>query len=383
MKGDIAIIGIGMTKFGKHPERSLEELGFEAAGEAMRDGGVRPTDIQAAYCANALAPQLLGEFTMGQKIFWELGINKIPVVNVENACTSGSTAFYLACLAIKAGAADMALVLGVEKMYTQVKKILDAGATDLETKLGFIVPGTFAMRARSYISRYGLAPEELALVSVKNRRHGFLNPNAQFREQVTVEDVLNSPMIADPLTRLSCCPQGDGAAAVVLCRADMAASGYGKPVRVASSILMSGTYDNPPHLYSWPTDMRAAQKAYEEAGIGPEELDVIELHDAFTIAELIHYEGLGLCPPGGGVELLKEGHTSLGGRIPVNPSGGLLSRGHPVGATGIAQLVEIACQLRGDAGPRQVPGAKAGMAHCMGGELQGDTRSVTINILTV
>ena len=372
-----------MTKFGKHPDLSLEALGFEAAGQAMRDAGVRPADIQAAYCASALAPQLLGEFTMGQKIFWELGINKIPVVNVENACTSGSTGFYLACLAIKAGAVDMALVLGVEKMYTRVKKILDAGATDLETKLGFIVPGTFAMRARSYISKYGLTPEDLALISVKNRRHGFLNPNAQFREQVTVEDVLSSPMIADPLTRLSCCPQGDGAAAVVLCRADLARSLNTRTVNVATSVLMSGSYDNPPHLDSWPTDMRAVEKAYGEAGIGPEDLHVIELHDAFTIAELIHYEGLGLCPAGGGGELLKGGHTSLGGRIPVNPSGGLLSRGHPVGATGVAQLVEIVTQLRGEAGPRQVPNARVGMAHCMGGDLQGDTRSVTINILTV
>jgi len=383
LAGEIAIIGAGMTRFGKFPDLSLETLGSEAASQAMHDAGIEPKAVQAAYCANALAPQLLGEFTMGQKIFWELGINKIPVVNLENACTSGSTAFYLACLAIRAGAIDLALVLGVEKMYTAVKKILDAGATDLETKLGFVVPGTFAMRARSYISRYGLAPEDLALVSVKNRRHGFLNPKAQFREIITVEDVLGSPMIADPLTRLSCCPQGDGAAAVVLCRAELARQFTSRPVYVASSLLLSGSYDNPPRLDSWPTDMRAAGKAYEEAGLGPDDLDVIELHDAFTIAELIHYEGLGLCAPGGGGELLKGGHTSLGGRIPVNPSGGLLSRGHPVGATGVAQLVEIVTQLRGEAGPRQVPNARTGMAHCMGGDLQGDTRSVTINILTV
>lgn len=380
---DVAVIGIGMTKFGKFPGLSLEDLGFDAAMEAIRDAGVAPGDIQAAYCANALASQLFGEFTVGQKILWGLGINKIPVVNVENACTSGSTAFYLACLSIAAGAVDLVLVLGVEKMYAPVKKILDAGATDLETRVGFIIPATFAMRAKRYMAEYGLTNEEMALVSVKNHRHGALNPNAQYKKTVSVEEVLNSPMIADPLTRLSCCPQGDGAAALVLCRKEIAGRFSVKPVHVAASVLLSGSYDNPPLLAQWPTDVRAAGQAYSRAGIGPEDVDVIELHDAFTIAEIIHYEGLGLCPPGQGPGLLKEGYTALGGRVPVNPSGGLLSKGHPVGATGVAQLVEIVLQLRGQAKERQVPGAGVGLTHCMGGDLQGDTRSVTINILTV
>ncbi len=380
---DLVVIGAGMTAFGKFPGLSLEELGFAAAREAMLDAGVSPGEIQAAYCGNALASQLLDEFTVGQKILWGLGINKIPVVNVENACTSGSTAFYLACLAVRSGAAEVALVLGVEKMFTPVKKILNAGATDLETRLGFIVPATFAMRANSYMAEYGLTPAELALVAVKNHQHGSLNPQAQYRKPLTVEEVLTSPMIAEPLTRLSCCPQGDGAAAVVICRREAAGRFSGRPVDVAASVLLSGSYDNPPALAGWPTDLRVAALAYEQAGFGPPDLDVIELHDAFTIAEIIHCEGLGLCSPGEGGQLLKEGHTSLGGRIPVNPSGGLLSRGHPVGATGVAQLVEIVRQLRGRCGSRQVPGARAGLAHCMGGDLQGDTRSVTINILKV
>jgi acetyl-CoA acetyltransferase len=378
---DLAIIGAGMTAFGKFPGLSLGELGFAAAREAMRDAGVNPGDIQTAYCGNALASQLLDEFTVGQKILWGLGINKIPVVNVENACTSGSTAFYLACLAVRSGAAEVALVLGVEKMFTPVKKILNAGATDLETRLGFIVPATFAMRANRYMAEYGLTREELALVAVKNHRHGSLNPQAQYRKPLTVEEVLDAPMIAEPLTRLSCCPQSDGAAAVVLCRREAAGRFTGKPVGVAASVLLSGSYDNPPELAGWPTDVRAGALAYEQAGLGPADLDVIELHDAFTIAEIIHCEGLGLCRPGEGGRLLKEGHTSLGGGTPVNPSGGLLSRGHPVGATGVAQLVEIVQQLRGCCGSRQVPGARVGLAHCMGGDLQGDTRSVTINIL--
>jgi acetyl-CoA acetyltransferase len=379
---DVVIIGAGVTPFGKFPHLSLEDLGFAAAREAMKDAGVGAADIQTVYSGNALASQLQGEFTVGQKILWGLGINKIPVINVENACTSGSTAFYLACLAIQAGAVDVALVLGVEKMYVTVKKILDAGATDLETRLGFIVPASFAMRANRYMAEYGLTREEMAMVAVKNHRHGALNPIAQYRNPITVEEVLNSPMIADPLTRLSCCPQGDGAAAVVICRKEIAGRFSGKPVTVAASVLLSGSYDNPPELAGWPTDVRAAEQAYKMAGLGPGDLDVVELHDAFTIAEIIHCEGLGLCPPGAGGQLIKDGHTSLGGKIPVNPGGGLLSRGHPVGATGVAQLVEIVQQLRGRCGDRQVPQAGVGLAHCMGGDLQGDTRSVTINILT-
>lgn len=380
---NVSIIGVGITPFGKLPHLTLDDLGFSAAREAIRDAGLSPADIQTAYSGNALASQLFGEFTIGQKILWGLGIHQIPVINVENACTSGSSAFYLACLAIESGAAEVALILGVEKMYVPVKKVLDAGANDLETKLGFIVPGSFAMRANSYIKDFGLKPEEMALVSVKNHQHGALNPNAQYRELVTVEEVLQSPMVVSPLTRLSCCPQGDGAAAVVICRSDLAKRFGNKAVQVKASVLLSGSYDNPPHLAQWPADTRAAQKAYQQAGLGPQDLDVIELHDAFTIAEIIHYEGLGLCPLGEGGKLLKEGETWLGGRIPVNPSGGLLAKGHPVGATGVAQIVEIVQQLRGEAGARQVTKAKVGLAHCMGGDLQGDARSVTINILAV
>lgn len=385
---NVSIIGVGITPFGKFPHLSLEDLGVAAAREALRDADISPAQIQTAYCGNALASELMGEYTIGQKILWGVGIHKIPVVNVENACTSGSTAFYLACLAIESGAAEMALVLGVEKMYVPVKKILDAGAQDLETKLGFVVPGSFAMRANRYIYEYGLSPEDLALVSVKNHQHGALNPIAQYRETVTLAEVLQSPMVVSPLTRLSCCPQGDGAAAVIICRSDLAErlSKKGKRqknIQVKASVLLSGSYDNPPDLAAWPTDTRAAEKAYEQANLGPKDLDLIELHDAFTIAEIMHYEGLGLCLPGEGGKLLRERETWLGGRIPVNPSGGLLAKGHPVGATGAAQIVEIVQQLRGEAGARQVPGAKAGLAHCMGGDLLGDTRSVTINILTV
>lgn len=379
---NVAVIGAGMTPFGKFPGLELKELGYQALSAALRDAGIKAGDIQAVYCANALAPQLLDEFTVGQGICWEAGIREIPVINVENACASGSTAFHLACIAVEAGVYDRVLVLGVEKMFVGAKKMLTAGGTDLETDLGFIVPASFALKANRYMAEFGLTREELAMVAVKNHRHGALNPKAQYGKALTPEEVLASPMIVEPLSRLDCCPQGDGAAALVLCRWETGKKSAARSVYVASSVLLSGSYRNPPDLSRWHTDFRAAEKAYRQAGLGPEDLDVVELHDAFTIAEIMHYEGLGLCPPGEGSRLIREGATELGGKIPVNPSGGLLSRGHPVGATGVAQIVEIVEQLRGEAGQRQVQGARVGLAHCMGGDQQGDTKNVTINILT-
>ncbi|MEW5921352.1 MAG: thiolase family protein [Bacillota bacterium] len=379
---EVAVVGLGITRFGHLPHLSLEELGMEAAKKALKDAGIGPGDIQIACCANVLAPNLQNEFTIGQKILWELGINKIPVINVENACSSSSSAFYLACLAIQAGAGEVALVVGVEKMLVPRKNILDAVTGAPEAAAGFSLPAAFALKANRYMHKYGVNVEDLALVAVKNRRHGSLNPFAQYREPITKEDVLNSPVIAEPLTRLSCCPQSDGAAAVVICRNSMAKRFRSRPVYVSASVLLSGSYANPPSLSTWEADFRAAEKAYAMAGVGPEDLDVVELHDAFTIAEIMHYEGLGLATVGEGVRLVKEGFTFLGGNIPVNPSGGLLSRGHPLGATGVAQVLEIALQLRGEAGVRQVKGARVGLAHCMGGELHGDARSVTIHIFS-
>lgn len=378
-----SVIGIGMTAFGKFPGLGLKELGYQALSAALKDAGIKAGQIQAVYCANALASQLLDEFTVGQGICWEAGIREIPVINVENACASGSTAFHLACIAIEAGLYNHVLVLGVEKMFVGAKKMLTAGGTDLETDLGFIVPASFALKANRYMTEFGLTREELAMVSVKNHRHGTLNAKAQYGKALTLEEVLASKMIVEPLSRLDCCPQGDGAAALVLCHRETAKKSVRKSVNVASSVLMSGSYQNPPDLARWHTDFRAAEKAYVQAGLGPEDLDIVELHDAFTIAEIMHYEGLGLCHPGEGGRLIREGATVLGGKIPVNPSGGLLSRGHPVGATGVAQIVEVVEQLRGEAGERQVQDARVGLAHCMGGDQQGDTKNVTINIFTV
>jgi benzoylsuccinyl-CoA thiolase BbsB subunit len=243
---------------------------------------------------------------------------------------------------------------------------------DIEVSNGMVMPALYAMRAQRYLHDYGATEQDLAQVAVKARRHGALNPDAQFRTETTVEEVLASRRIADPLTLLQCCPTGDGAAAVVICPTERASAHSDRPVKVLGSHLASGKYIpgfrdmTTPEITS-----RCSGELYEETGLGPEDIDVLECHDAFTIAELLYYEALGLCPRGEAVRLLRDGTTSLGGRVPVNPSGGLLSKGHPVGASGAAQIVEIVRQLQGRCGSRQVEGAKVGLTHVTGGGTSG------------
>lgn len=378
----VAIIGVGMTPFGKFPACNFLDLGRQACLLAIDDAGISPRQIEAAYCGNVLASQLFGAITIGQSILWEVGIKGIPVTNVENACTSSSTAFHQACLAVLSGMYGVVLVVGVEKMSGAHEGMVSSGTAELEPDLGFYVPATFALRARAHMAEFGTTPGQLAMVSVKNHRHGCLNPLAQYRQEVTLKGVLESPMIADPLTRLSCCPTGDGAAAVVICREDLAKQYTVSPVWVIASILGTGFYDNPPDLARWKLDSEAARKAYEQAGCGPEDIDLAEVHDAFTISEILHCEGLGFCASGEGGLLVERGEAALGGRIPVNPSGGLLAKGHPLGATGVAQLVEVSLQLREQCGSRQVKGARVGLAHCMGGDKHGDAKSITVHILS-
>jgi acetyl-CoA acetyltransferase len=377
----VAVIGIGMTGFGKHPQRLLVDLAAEAARDALKDAGIRPDQIGAGFFANGLAGRLFGDFTIGQNVFWQVGINRVPVVNVENACTSGSTALYLAANAVASGQAEAAIAVGAEKMYVPEFGLINSGQSELDTQLGLVAPASFALRAVRYMAEFGATPEQLAHVAVKNRRHAQLNPRAQYRDPITVEEVLASPMIVDPLTRLQCCPIADGAAAVVICSSSMARR-FKRAVALKAMVLTSGSYESPQDLVRWETDYRSCRLAYERAGIGPEELDVAEVHDAFSISEILHYEAMGLCGAGEGARLVKQGVTALGGRCPVNPSGGLLSRGHPVGATGIAQVFEIVTQLRNEAGKRQVEGARGGLAHCMGGDKAADTKSCTVAVLT-
>ncbi len=379
---EVFIAGTGNIPFGRHPDRSVVSMGVEAGIRALADAGLKAADIQIGFFANALAGKLFGDLTVGQNVYADLGLTGIPVMNVENACTSGSTAFYLACMAIRSGEVDCAMVVGSEKMCVPQIGLLSSGDSEVDTMLGLVTPASFALRARRHMDEFGTTPEQLAMVSVKSRFHSALNPAAQFSKAVTVEEVLASPMIADPLTRLQSCPIADGASALILCSATLARR-IGAVVRVRCAVLRTGNYANPQDLARWSTDYEGARLAYEQAGIGPADLDVIECHDAFSIAEIMHYEALGLCPPGGGGRFVESGASALGGRHPVNVSGGLLSRGHPVGATGIEQIVELATQLRGRAERRQVAGARTGLAHCMGGDKAADTKSMTAVVLSV
>ncbi len=377
----VMIIGTGVTSFGRKPDRSIISMAVEAGLAAMRDANVNYAHVGAGFFANTLGAKLFGDMTIGQNVFAELGLNQIPVVNTENACTSGSTAFYLAQLCITAGQSDLALVIGSEKMCVPEMGLVDSGTNELDTQLGMVTPAGFAMRAQRHMHEFGTTREQLAAVTVKSRKHAALNPDAQFRTAETLDEVLASPLIADPLTRSQCCPIADGAAALLLASDDYAAR-LERTIRVDAAILSSGSYENQADIACWETDSRTAAQAYERAGIGPGNLDLVECHDAFSIAEIMHYEGLGLCRSGDGGALVESGATSLGGRIPVNVSGGLLSRGHPVAATGIAQIAELVMQLRQEAGSRQVEDCKTGLAHCMGGDRKGDTKSCTIVVLS-
>ncbi|MFH0729501.1 MAG: thiolase family protein [Pseudomonadota bacterium] len=378
---EVFIIGGGMTPFGKHPDRSLRDLGREACAKAIKDAGIMPAQIEAGYCGNALGSVLQGETGVGQNVFWEVGISGIPIVNVENACASGSTALREAWMAVAGGFYDTVIVAGVEKAVMPKGTMLNVGAAELEMQMGEAFPVHFALMAKKHMEKYGTTREQLARVSVKNHFNGTLNPYAQFTRLLSVEEVLNSPMIAEPLTLYSCCPNSDGAAVLILSSEKKMPAGNPSRIRIAASILKTGTYDNLRDISFWTTEETAAVEAYRMASLGPEDLDVVELHDAFTICEIIHYEGLGLCARGDGGRLIDEGATELAGRIPVNPSGGLLAKGHPVGASGVAQVVEILWQLRGEAGKRQVTDARVGLAQIMGGSKEGDTRACTVHIL--
>ncbi|MGE0748103.1 MAG: thiolase family protein [Rhodospirillales bacterium] len=376
---EVSVIGVGMIPFGKYRDKTLAELAWPAVKEAIEDSGVRKPDIEVAYCGTAL-----GGMMAGQRILKSLGITGLPIVNVENACSSSSSAFRQAWIGVASGVYDVALVIGVEKLTKFGGGTLPLEKEDFEVMHGLVMPALYGMRARRYMHDYDVTPEDLAAVSVKARKHGALNPYAQFRDTVTVEQVMAARPVAEPFTLLHCCPSGDGAAAAVICATDMASRFTSKPpIRVLASEVNSGRYLTGFRDMTTPEiTVRGAHEAYEMAGVGPEDLDVVEVHDAFTIAELLYYEALGLCPKGEAKRLLHDGDTSLGGRVPVNPSGGLLAKGHPIGATGAAQIVEVVRQLRGECGDRQVEGAKVGLTHCTGGGISGfDHGACSIHIL--
>ncbi|MCP5055453.1 MAG: thiolase family protein [bacterium] len=408
MKLNAVIAGVGMTPFGKHMETGLKALGADAVQLAIADSGLGLDDLQAAYVGNAAAGLVTGqECIRGQVILRSIGLGKLPVVNVENACASSSTALHEAAAMVSAGLYDVVLALGVEKLYHADKRKSFAafsGAVDVEAMQGIMkrlqesakesgaksgasgagekrsmFMDIYAAAARGHMANYGTTVEQFAGVSAKNSFHGSMNPRAQFREALSIEDVLASPMIAEPLTRPMCSPIGDGAAAVVLVSEAKARElGIQKPVKITSSVLRSG-WD---HEYGEDGAGEVCSRtAYEEAGVGPEDLSVVELHDASAPAEVMAYEYLGLCPKGEGGKLVSDGTTRLGGRLPVNTSGGLLRKGHPVGATGIAQIVELAEQLQGRSGDRQVEGARVGLAQNGGGNIGPDVAAMVVTIL--
>lgn len=374
----VYIAGVGTTCFGKFPNRSLVSLGQEAALAAIHDSGLTARNIEAGYVGC-----VYGGMLIGQRIFKELGLLGIPIVNLENACSSGGTALAQAYLAISAGAYDVALVLGVEKLSDLGGGVLPLVADDPEIEQGLTMPALYAMRTQSYLAKYGGCVEQVASVTVKNRRHAALNERAQYRKPVTVDEVMISRMIAEPVTLLQMCPNADGAAAVVLVNDKALIDGV--KVQVLSSVIGSGKFNQGYRdLARSDITMRASRKAYENAARGPEDVDVAEVHDAAAIAEVIYYEALGLCEEGEGIAFLQSGASALGGKVPVNPSGGLLCRGHPLGATGVAQVAELTYQLRGSAGLRQVEGARTAIAHCTGGGIWGvDNGACTVHVLGV
>lgn len=411
MKLNAYIAGVGMTRFSKHLDRGMKSLGAEAIESAVVDAGIGKQDIQAAWMGNAAAGLITGqECIRGQVILRGAGIGMIPVVNVENACASASTALNQAAAMVTAGLYDVVLAVGCEKLYHEDKQRTFAafsGAVDVEAlaeimanlkksaeasgskaagagvgKNRSMFMDIYAAAARSHMKAYGTTVEHFAGVSAKNSLHGSLNDRAQFRQAMTVEEVLAAPMIAEPLTRPMCSPIGDGAAALVIVSESKAKQlGLKNPVRIASSVLHSG-WDQSTQDQFANVGVLCSREAYEEAGVGPEDLSVVELHDASAPAEIMAYEALGLCGKGEGGKLIDDGVTQLGGKLPVNTSGGLLRKGHPVGATGIAQIVELTEQLQGRAGKRQVEAAKVALAHNGGGSIGTDAAAMCVTILT-
>ena len=373
------IAGVGMTKFGKQADRTIEEIGREALVRAMKDAGVARSGIEEVFCGSSYGGPLIG-----QRILRDLGMTGIPITNVENACSSGAAALREACWAVKAGRADAIAVLGVEMLTRLGGGTLPLEPTDMEANLGNVMPAVYAMRARRYMHETGATPQHLAMIAVKAHEYGARNPNAQFQNRITVDDVMRSRMVADPLTLYMCCPTGDGAAAVIVTSEKHARELGAKPVRVEASVQQSGLYKTGfRDMASSELTERTSRLAYEAAGIGPQDVSVAEVHDAFASAELMYYEALGLCDKGEGAAMIERGDSGPGGRQPVNPSGGLACRGHPVGATGVAQIVEAVWQLRGEAGERQVPGAKVALTHCTGGGISGlDHGACAVHVLT-
>lgn len=404
---NVYVIGIGHTRFGKFLERNIKSLTKEAVTTALKDAEIKKGDLDSVFFGNAMQGLVTGqEMIRGQIALRSMGIDGIPIVNCENACATGSTAFHLAWQSISGGHADIVLAVGAEKLYMEdVEKMFknyDVGLDveileELRTKWtkkaekdgGETVehdrPRSFAMdmyanMCRVHMEQFGTTQEDLAFVASKNHHNSVHNPWAQYRKPMTVEEVLAARPVVYPLTVPMCCPVGDGAAAAVLCSSDFLKQLKDpRPVKVIASVL-GGGIERPEGFGPDHISARLSKLAYNMAGLGPEDIDVLELHDATSMGEIIQFEGLGFCRWGEAAAVARTGVTSLGGKMPVNPSGGLISKGHPLGATGLGQIAEMVMQLRGQAGKRQVEGVRIGMTENGGGWVGNEEASMALHI---
>lgn len=372
------VLGAAMSKFVRGSKLSVQRMGAHAVWDAVEDAGINLKDIQEVYCGNVFAGA-----GIGQKVMVEAGFSGMPITNIENCCSSGSNAFREVYKAVASGSIDVGLAVGVENTTSilQGRPIVDED--DLEGAMGNSFPAIYAQRARRYMWTYGLKSEHLAKIAVNNKKNGYYNEKASFGALIDIATVLNSPMVADPLHLLDCNTHSDGAAAAVIVNEKIAKRSSRKPVEIIASSLKSGKLpDRFIDMAFEDVTYRTAQEAYNQAGIGPEDIDFAEVHDCFTIAEVLRVEGLGLCEKGGMVKWIEDGTIEITGKMPINPSGGLLAKGHPIGATGIAQIYELCKQLRGEAGKRQIADARIGLAMNRGGAIAGiEANACTVTIM--
>ena len=365
---DAYVVGVDMIKFGRFPDKTVPQIGAEATHLALDDSGLTIQDMEALYCGN------LGQASgmVGQRILQEIGQTGIPVVNVSNACATGATAFREAWASVKAGLYDLVIAVGVEQMGRGL--LGGAGGSKGISKEGLLgsgtMPSVFAEAGMEHARNYGTTFEQFAKVSVKNHHHSTMNPKAMYQIETPLETVMNAEMISYPNTKLMCSVNVDGSAAAIIA-SEKKAKELGlmsRAIKVRASVLTSDPWQERdlvmPDVNT--CTRRAAAAAYEMAGLGAEDIDLVELHDCFATAEILHYENLGLCDDGEAGRMIDDGEVALGGKVPVNMSGGLLSKGHPLGATGIANIYEVSTHLRGEAGQRQVEGARIGLTHVIG-----------------
>ena len=409
MNQNAYVAGVGMTPFGNAMDKTLNDLACASIKDALQDAGIPKEELNAAYMGNAAGGVITGQVCVpGQVALRSMGIGKIPVINIENACATSATAFQQACTMVTLGVYDVVLVCGYEKLYHEDKNktfsvftgAIDVTQTEAITQrlqarndaigqaLDMSGAGSsrsifidiYATWAREHMHQYGTTREQLAAVSAKNSVHGSLNPKSQFQNVISIADVLAAREVVAPLTLPMCAPIGDGAAAVIVVSESYARKiGKGRCIRVNASSLHSGWDAGENEL---PMVSGAVAQLYEQAGLGAEDLNCVELHDASAISEIKYYEYLGLCANGAGGEFVASGASSLGGRVPVNTSGGLMRKGHPIGATGAAQIVELVMQLRGEAGARQVGGARVALAENGGGYIGADAAALVLSILS-